>query len=139
MGQEQTHKFTALKIGEIMPKGDRNAGWIYGGLSATTKAPFYIAAKDSGVFEWSEAMKYATKQNARLPSEEELDQLYYLKGKRALKGTFNVSGSEPRGWYFSSTQITVNADYGGWSKRFDRGHGHYFAEDFQASLRLVRS
>ena len=106
------------QIGEKMPPGHPNAGWIYGGISKTTHEPFYVAPKDSGVFQWQAAMAFAAKDGSRLPSKEELDQIYDAKDKGALKGTFNVSGSNSAGWYWSAPD-TSNGD--AWAQRFSDG------------------
>ena len=103
------------KIGDVMPVGHKNAGWVYAGISETTNEPFYAASEDSGVFRWNAAMKFAAQQNARVPSDEELNQLFEAKDEGALKGTFNVSvsvsGSGPAGWYCSSTETRNYSGY----------------------------
>jgi Protein of unknown function (DUF1566) len=180
MGQEQTHKSPALKIGDVMPVGDPHAGWIYAGISKTTKAPFYAAAnnageyrrtkamafaistmnvaswvyfalfepmnepcyldvamKNSSVFKWNEAMEFARKKDARLPSKMELTQIYEAKDEGALKNTFNLSGSRHDGWYLSATEIRDDARYA-WGQRFDNGHRDWHIKDGQSALRLVR-
>ena len=126
------------KIGDVMPAGHKNAGWVYVGISKTTNEPFYAADKDSGVFKWNAAMKFAAQQNARVPSDEELNQLFEAKDKGALKGTFNVSGSRPAGWYCSSTEGRDRAVYA-WDQRFDDGNRGWGLKGVQSSLRLVRS
>ena len=93
------------QIGDKMPAGHKQAGWIYAGISKTTHEPFYVAPKDSGVFQWKAAMDFAAKEGARVPSKEELDQMHDAMDKGALKGTFNVTGSSSAGWYWSSSQF----------------------------------
>src|SRR5438067_1767511 len=85
----------ALEIGVVMPKGHEHPGWIYGGISKTTGKPFYIAPKDSGVMQWQQAMDFAARSNASVPSREELNQMYQARNEGALKGTFNTTGSTP--------------------------------------------
>jgi hypothetical protein len=133
-----TAKSAVPEIGDVMPAGHKNAGWVYAGISKTTSEPFYSAAEDSGVFKWNAAMKFAAQQNARVPSDEELNQLFEAKDEGALKGTFNVSGSYPAGWYCSSTELHDLADYA-WDQRFDDGTRIWHYKDGQSSLRLVRS
>jgi hypothetical protein len=123
------------QIGDKMPAGDFNAGWIYAGISETTHQPFYAAPKDSGVFRWKEAMAFAAKDGSRLPSKEELNQLYDAKDKGALKGTFNVTGSNSAGWYWSSRDNNLNH---AWAQRFsDRVQVSSLKYD-DSSLRCVR-
>lgn len=133
-----TAKSAVPKIGDVMPAGHKNAGWVYAGVSKTNNEPFYAAAEDSGVFKWSAAMKFAAQKNARVPSDEELNQLFEAKDEGALKGTFNVSGSDPGGWYCSSTQDPDLEDFT-WIQYFNDGDRGWVLEDPQSSLRLVRS
>src|SRR5579872_667276 len=122
------------KIGDKMAAGHPQAGWIYAGISKTTHQPFYVAPKDSGVFKWKEAMAFAAKDGARVPSQDELDQIYEARDKGGLKGTFNETGSYPAGWYWSSR------DYNGlaWAQRFSDGHQTNDFKDYYSSLRCVR-
>ena len=53
---------------------------------------------------WQEAMDFAARSNASVPSREELNQMYQARDEGALKGTFNTTGSHPAGWYWSSSQ-----------------------------------
>jgi hypothetical protein len=108
------------QIGDVMPAGHKQAGWIYAGISKTTHEPFYVEPKDSGVFQWKEAVAFAANEGSRLPSKEKLDQLYDAKDKGALKGTFNVSGSDSAGWCWSSRDD--DSYYGdAWAQRFSGG------------------
>src|SRR6202040_1001910 len=75
------------KVGDRMPAGHPNAGWIYAGISKSTQQPFYVAPKDSGVFQWKEAMAFAAKDGSRVASREELDQIYDVREKGALNNT----------------------------------------------------
>jgi hypothetical protein len=126
------------QIGDIMPSGDPNAGWIYGGISRKTLLPFYVAPKDAGVFRWKAAMNFASRERARPPSREELNQLYEAQEAGALKGTFNVSGSIPVGYYWSATEYR-DYENGAWSQRFKDGLRDWSHKASQLSLRLVRS
>ncbi len=123
------------QIGDVMPAGHKQAGWIYAGISKTTHEPFYVAPKDSGVFKWKEAMAFAAKEGARVPSPDELDQIYEARNKAALKDTFNVTGSYPAGWYWSSRDDFLTA----WAQRFSDGHQYEFIFKYDSStLRCVR-
>jgi hypothetical protein len=122
------------QIGDKMPPGDPHAGWIYAGISKATHEPFYAAQKDSGVFQWKQAMAFAAKDGSRVPSREELNQLYDANDKGALKDTFNVTGSYPAGWYWSSTEDVNYA----WGLRFSDGFQSCDFKSNDSSLRLVR-
>jgi hypothetical protein len=126
---------TEPQIGDRMPARHPNAGWIYAGISKTTHEPFYVAPKDSGVFQWKAAMAFAAKDGSRLPSKEELDQIYDAKDKGALKGTFNVTGSDPAGWYWSSPEVSSGV---AWLQDFSDRTQIWSLEDDDSSLRLVR-
>ncbi len=121
-------------VGDKMPAGHPNAGWIYAGISKTTHQPFYVAPKDSGVFKWQQAMAFAAKEGSRVPSQEELNQLYDARDQGALKGTFNETGSYPAGWYWSSR----DHDNFAWTQCFSDGLQINCYEDVVSSLRLVR-
>jgi hypothetical protein len=123
------------KIGDKMPAGHPNAGWIYAGISKTTHQPFYVAPKDSGVFQWKEAMAFAAKEGSRVPSREELDQIYDARERGALKSTFNVTGSIPAGCYWSSSQFS---NYLAWAQRFSDGNQDCILKNYDSSLRCVR-
>jgi hypothetical protein len=80
-------------------------------------------------------MAFAAKDGSRVPSKEELDQLYEAQDKGALKGTFNVTGSYPAGWYWSSRANIF--DYA-WAQRFSDGFQVNYDKRNDSSLRLVR-
>jgi hypothetical protein len=120
------------QIGDKMQAGHPHAGWIYAGISKTTHQPFYVAPKDSGVFKWKEAMTFAANDGSRVPSQDELDQIYEARNKGALKGTFNVTGSGSAGWYWSAR----DNNYVAWAQRFSDGQGNN-RNDY-SSLRCVR-
>lgn len=119
------------EIGAVMPAGHPNAGWIYAGISNTTQEPFYVAPKDSGVFQWKEAMAFAAKEGSRLPSKDELDQICDAKDKGALKDTF-----DPAGWYWSSLQSSN--DSLAWAQHFSDGGRYDYYKYLVSSLRCVR-
>jgi hypothetical protein len=125
------------EIGDTMPAGHKHAGWIYAGISNTTHQPFYAASKDSGVFRWNAAMDFAARESARVPYDEELKQLYAARDRGALKGTFNVYGSDIDGRYCSATEGRDDANYTLF-QRFDDGGRGWYRKDIRSSLRLVR-
>ncbi len=81
-------------------------------------------------------MDFAEKEGSRVPSREELDQIYEARDKGALRGTFNVTGSTPADWYWSSHD---RADYFiVWGQRFSDGLQGYYGKTVDSSLRCVR-
>jgi hypothetical protein len=95
-----------VEIGDKMPDGT-----IYAGVSPDTGRAMYAAASDASMtMTFNEAKEYASKldaqghQNWRVPTKDELSVLF---NNRAAIGGFNVSGSYPGGWYWSSS-----SDYG---------------------------
>jgi hypothetical protein len=125
----------SIKIGDTMPAGHAHAGWIYAGISKTTNQPFYVAPKDSGVFQWKEAMAFAAKEGSRVPFLDEVNQIYKAKDTGSLKGTFDETGSYPAGWYWSSSPYNKNL---AWAQRFSDGHQDGNYRYFGSSLRCVR-
>ncbi len=96
--------------------GDRMAdGTIYAGISPDTHKAMYTTPADASLtMKWKKAMDYAAGLDAhgrhdwRVPTKAELNVLWENRDKGALKGTFNVTGSAPAGWYWSSTEISTN-------------------------------
>jgi hypothetical protein len=123
------------QIGDKMPAGHPQAGWIYAGVSKTTHQSLYVAPKDSGVFQWKAAMAFAAKEGARVPSRDELCQIRDAMDKGALKGTFNVTGSNSNGWYWS---CAPNGNLFAWARRFSDGVQDYGSKYDDSSLRCVR-
>jgi len=89
-------------------------------------------------YTFNQAQKYAAKLDAhghqdwRVPTKGELNVLFQ---NRAAIGGFDISGSDPAGWYWSSSQVTTN---GAWDQRFSYGHQGYNSKSNDASLRCVR-
>ncbi|HUZ46756.1 MAG TPA: DUF1566 domain-containing protein [Terriglobia bacterium] len=117
-------------------------GTIYAGISPDTGKAMYATPRDaSGVYDFNEAAKYASKLDAhghkdwRLPTKNELNVLYQNRDKGKLKGTFNETGSYPAGWYWSSSQTYYN---GAWAQRFSDGVQHSNGRYGGSSLRCVR-
>lgn len=122
----------ALKVGDAVQDGP-NKGWIY----CETKAGdgFLVEPKDSGVMKWCAAMNYAAREKAELPSREQLNAMYKARNTGALKGTFNVTGSFPDGFYWSATQSDANDV---WCQYFRRGHQDHANKGDMSSVRCVR-
>lgn len=129
---------TAPEIGDVMADGT-----IYAGISPDTQRPMYARPRDeSGTYTFNEAAKRAKNLEAhghhdfRAPSKNELNVLYENRNKGKLAGTFNETGSDPAGWYWSSTP---NDGYlGAWAQRFSDGLRYGGIRFNDSSLRCVR-
>src|SRR5260370_18906942 len=91
--------------------------------------------------KWKQAMEFAAKLDEhghndwRVPTKGELNVLWENRNEGALKGTFNVTGSYPAGWYWSSSQYDVDD---AWDQRFSDGGQLSLFKDFDSSLRWLR-
>ena len=127
---------TAPEIGDEMEDGTILAGYYEG-------KPLYATPKDApGTYTFNQAAKYAKNLDAHghhdfhAPSKGELNVLYQNRDKGKLKGTFNETGSNPAGWYWSSSP---DGNYGGaWAQRFSDGNQYYYHRGYDSSLRCVR-
>jgi uncharacterized protein DUF1566 len=122
------------QIGDRMPDGT-----IYAGASPDTGKPMYAAPADAPLtMKWKEAMDYAAKLDAhghqdwRLPTKGELAALF---SNRAAIGGFNVTGSDPAGWYWSGTQ---DDKWYAWGQRFSDGGQFNVRKVLRSSVRCVR-
>jgi hypothetical protein len=123
--------------------GDEMAdGTIYTGISPDTHKPLYTTPADApGTYTWSKGGDYCRAlqapghQDWHAPTKDELNILYQNRNTGALKGTFNETGSDPAGWYWSSSPSNFGL---GWAQRFsDGGQGNLFRRS-DSSLRCVR-
>ena len=136
VGEGRVVEVIGAEIGDVMPAGHKQAGWIYMGPDEETGKDFYAAPKDeSGTFTFNQAAKRAESIGAKMPSQSQLDKMYRNKDKGALKDTFNLTGSYPAGWYWSSSQYGLN---GAWGQRFSDGFQFNNFKDYVSSLRCVR-
>jgi hypothetical protein len=122
--------------GELVPDGT-----VYAGISPDTGKPLYTTSKafsTSLTYTFDEALRYASNLDAnghndwRLPTMDELNVLF---NNRAAIGGFNVTGSDPGGWYWSSSE---DYDYGAWAQRFSDGYQSWNTKIDKSSLRCVR-
>jgi hypothetical protein len=125
-----------LKLGDRMSDGT-----IFAGISPDTGKPMYTTPAGAPLtYSFNEARKYADRLDAhghqdwRMPTKGELNVLWENRNEGALKGTFNVTGSGPAGWYGSSREDGGSA----WGQRFSDGAQGWDFEDDGSSLRLVR-
>ena len=128
---------------EATPGDEMEDGTIYAGISPVTKKPMYVTPQDApGAYTFNQAATYAQNLNAnghqdfRVPSYDELDVLYRNRNKGKLAGTFNETGSNHAGWYWSSTEDAKGL---AWAERFSDGGTNADQYEFMAlSLRCVR-
>ena len=124
---------TTPQIGDKMEDGT-----VYAGISPDTNKPMYARPADAPLtYTFNQAQKYAEKLDAhgrkdwRVPTKGELNVLFQ---NRAAIGGFNETGSNPAGWYWSSSQGGDNA----WGQRFSDGTRYIDTKDDASSLRCVR-
>jgi hypothetical protein len=125
----------APEIGDEMEDGTILAGYYEG-------KPLYTTPRDApGTYTFNQAARYANTLTAHghhdfhAPSKGELDVLWENRNKGKLKGTFNETGSDPAGWYWSSSQ---GVNYVAWAQRFSDGYQFFNHKDNYSSLRCVR-
>jgi hypothetical protein len=130
-------KSDSVRVGDKMPDGT-----IYAGLSPDTGQPMYTTPRDAPLtYTFNEAGKYAEKLDAygyddwHVPTKGELNVLRENRNEGALEGTFNVTGSLPASWYWSSSQ-DING--GAWAQRFSDGYQYDDSKFNDSSLRCVR-
>jgi hypothetical protein len=110
---------SSAKIGDTMPDGT-----VYAGVSPETGKPMYATPKDAPlIYTFNQAQKCAATLDAhghndwQVPTKGELDVIWQNRNEGKLKGTFNVTGTNPAGWYWSSSQGVITA----WTQRFRDG------------------
>jgi hypothetical protein len=127
---------------EPKPGDEMEDGTTYAGTSPDTGKPMYTTPKNApGTYTFNEAAKYAKNLDAHghhdfhVPSKGELNVLWENRNKGKLKGTFNETGSDPAGWYWSSSQFNIG---NAWAQRFSDGNRYNYGKGFDSSLRCVR-
>jgi hypothetical protein len=130
---QQDSKDTEQKIGDRMADGT-----IYAGISPDTNQPMFAASVDAPLeITFNQAAKYARnlevcgQKDFRVPSKAELDVLFRNREHGALKGTFDLTGSE----YWSSSPYN---DAGGWGQRFSDGAQVCYGRNVDSRVRCVR-
>jgi hypothetical protein len=130
---------TATKVNTAPEIGDEmEDGTIYAGISPDTHKPMYARLSDeSGTYTFNEAAKHAKDvgDGFHVPTKNELNVLYENRNKGRLAGTFDVSGSYPAGWYWSSKPYFHDK---AWAQRFSNGFQDDHGRHYGSSLRLVR-
>lgn len=132
-----------VQIGEPMPDGT-----IYAGISPDTGKAMYTTPADAVsrrfpltprlAFTFNQAVRYAKNimhghQDWRVPTAGEL---YELFNNRAAIGGFDVSGSYPSGFYWSS--MSDPSGVVAWQRRFSDGYDQLTGCYHAAALRCVR-
>jgi hypothetical protein len=123
--------------------GDKmRSGAIYAGISPETGTGMDTTPADAPLtMTFNEAAAYAKKLNTekylghddwRVPTKAELNVLF---NNRAAIGGFDISGSDPAGWYWSSSQGTR---WDAWGQRFSDGCQDSNYKDDHSSVRCVR-
>ena len=124
----------ATAPGDKMPDGT-----VYAGISPDTGKAMYAMPADAPLtMKFNQAKEYAAQLDAhghkdwRVPTRKELDVLF---NNRAAIGGFNVSGSNPAGWYWSTAS---NYQWSAWGQRFSGGFQDDIIMGNPSSVRLVR-
>ena len=130
------------KAGATPEIGDKmEDGTVYAGISPDTNKPMCATPADTPLtYTFNQAQKYAEQLDAhghkdwRAPTKGELNVLFQ---NRAAIGGFNETGSNPAGWYCSSSQNEFSDARG---QCFSNGYQLSFHLDkyFFSSLRCVR-
>jgi hypothetical protein len=122
-------------IGDKMEDGTILAGYYKG-------KPLYATPNDApGTYTFKKAAKYAKNLDANghhdfhAPSKGELNVLFENRNKGKLKGTFNETGSDPAGWYWSSSRIFGDT---AWAQHFSDGDQSLSRRYLCSPLRCVR-
>jgi hypothetical protein len=115
-------------------------GTIYAGVSPDTGRKMYVTPADAPLtMDFREAADYAAEFDAHdhkdwhVPTKKELQVLF---NNRAAIGGFNVTGSYPAGWYWSSSPVNK---WVAWSQRFSDGDHLSYHKRTPSSVRLVRN
>jgi hypothetical protein len=133
----QAARWANPEIGDVMPDDS-----VYAGLSPDTGKQMFAMPKDAGVqMDFNAAAQYAKKLSEektlghddwRVPTKNELNVLF---NNLAKIGGFDISGSKPAGWYWSSTPDDT---YDAWCQRFSDGHQVIGNRNLDSSVRCVR-
>jgi hypothetical protein len=127
----------ALNIGDI------DCGGLYAGVSASTGKPLHAALSDEpACLTYADAQKAARRmrkipgrEGAHVPTPEELDEnLFQNRARGGFKGSFNTTGSVPKGCYLTSVHVDgvrMRVQY------FDEGERGYAGLRHRRAVRLV--
>ena len=121
-----------VKVGQAKLYGT-NKGWIH--CETDTGEPFLVAPADSGVMKWQRAIAYAARENAALPSHDELKAMYDSRDTGKFRDTFNTTGSQFDGWYWSASHRNKNFAQ---CRDFGEGGDYGYGTGVEMAVRLVR-
>jgi hypothetical protein len=79
-----------------------------------------------------DAQKAHGHEDWHVPTKNELNVLF---NNRAAIGGFDISGSDPSGWYWSSSSFNI---WLAWGQRFSDGYQDYYNKYNPSSVRCVR-
>jgi len=134
----QHHVKQGVKIGTTIKDGT-----IFAGISPDTGKYMYAAPADAGVsMPFKQAARYAKnltvggKKGFHVPTRGELKVLFDNRSKGGLKGTFNLTGSDLAGWYWSSTRGYEDGCVHG--QQFKSGRQGLIHRSNDSSVRCVR-
>ena len=120
--------------GQRMPDGT-----VYAGVSPDTPTPTYTTQADApGLYSWKKGAEYCSALESgghrdwRVPTKSELHVLFQ---NRDAIGGFNMSGSYPAVWYWSSSPFDYDS---AWDQRFSDGDQGIDLKRDGSSLRCVR-
>ena len=120
--------------GDKMPDGT-----VFAGISPDTNKPMYATPADASLtMKFNKAQEYAAKLDAhghkdwRVPTKAELNVLF---NNRAAIGGFDISGSDPAGWYWSSS---LSFGWSAWGQRFSDGCQYDYFKVYPSAVRCVR-
>ncbi len=131
-GEEEQARRT---IGEVMPDGT-----VYAGISPETGGAIFATPVDApATCTFDDALEYAAKLDAnghrdwRVPTKDELNLLFL---NRAVIGGLDESGSDPGGWYWSSSPSSSRRN--AWAQRFSDGYQDTSRRNYYTSVRCIR-
>ena len=114
-------------------------GTVYAGASPYARTSTYTTPADApGLYTWKKGAEYCAALDAgghrdwRVPTKGELHVLFE---NRDAIGGFNISGSYPAVWYWSSSQFDYDS---AWDQRFSDGDQGINLKLDGSSLRCVR-
>jgi hypothetical protein len=130
----QNAKAKEMSLGDKMPDGT-----VFAGISPDTNKPMYVTPADASLtMNFNKATEYAAQLDAhdhrdwRVPTKRELELLF---NNRSTIGGFNLTGSDPAGWYWSASP-NYQCDASG--QRFSDGSQNYDSKVTHSAVRCVR-
>jgi|CXWL01.1.fsa_nt_gi hypothetical protein len=111
------------------------------GTIVITQSLSVASADAPTALNWNNAMDYCKKleesghDDWRVPTKWELDLLFQNREKGPLAGTFNLTGEDPGGWYWSSNDMFGSNV---WGQRLSNGKQQDLSKYGTASVRCVR-